>query len=118
VGVAAFPFYSSALIMSKPSYKDLIQLLSAAERDQGNVRSTAELLTARFRDLYPHINISRPARFLETVRRIDGPIRSGRLKGFSRELYLERHWTPRVRNKAAKGNFTRSYCTIISCRLT
>ena len=89
--------------MSHPTYSELIQLLSEAERDQSDLQSVAELLAGRFCDLCPHIKISRPGRFLETVRRIAGPIRSGRLKGDSRKSYLERHWIPRTRNIASQG---------------
>lgn len=89
--------------MSQPTYKELIQLLSEAEKDQSDMQSTAELLAARFRDLYPHVSISRPGRFLETVRRIAGPIQNSKLKGVSRKLYLKRRWSPRSRNTVAQG---------------
>ena len=89
--------------MSQPTYKKLIKLLSEAEKDQSDVQSTAELLAARIRDLYPHISISRPGRFLETVRRIAGPIRNGKLKGPSNKSYLKRHWIPRTRNAVTQG---------------
>ena len=94
--------YYSATVMSSPTYKDLIELLNEAEADQDEEISVAELLTTRFRQLYPHITISRPARFLATVQRINGPIGSGRLKGSSRKLYLKRIWTPRIRNTRVK----------------
>ena len=101
--------------MSQPTYKELIQLLDGAERDSSATQSTAELLAARFCHLYPHITISRPGRFLETVRRIEGPIRSGKLKGPSRKLYMRRHWTPRTRNTVMQGmQFT---CLYSNCAL-
>lgn len=83
--------------MTKPTYKDLVELLDEAERDDN---PTAEVLAAMFCEAYPHIPVGRPRRLLETVRRIDGPIRNGKLKGSARTLYLERTWTPRIRNKA------------------
>ena len=90
--------------MSTPTYKELIQLLTEAEKEaQDCVHSVAELLASKFCKLYPHISVSRPGRFLETVRRIDGPIRSGKLKGSYRKHYLERKWTPRTRNTTGKG---------------
>lgn len=85
--------------MAEPTYKDLIDLLNEAERDDN---STAEVLTTMFCEAYPHIPVSRPGRFLETVRRIDGPVRNGKLKGSARTLYLKRTWTPRIRNTASK----------------
>ena len=97
-------FFFSVRTMGEPTYKDLIQLLDEAERDGEGTKSTAELLTCRFCDLYPHVKIGRPSRFLETVRRINGPIKNGRLKGSSRKSYLKRRWTPRVRNTSAKGS--------------
>ena len=54
--------------MSHPTYSELIQLLSEAERDQSDLQSVAELLAGRFCDLCPHIKISRPGRFLETAK--------------------------------------------------
>lgn len=82
--------------MSQPTYKDLIELLSEAERDQSGVQSTAELLTVRFCELYPHITVSRPGRFLATVRQIASPVE--RLRDPARKAYLKRHWSPRIRN--------------------
>ena len=69
---------ASALKMAQPTYKELIQLLEQAEAHEGAQLSTAELLTANFSQLYPHIKIGRLGRFLETVRRINGLIESGR----------------------------------------
>jgi hypothetical protein len=72
------------------------------ERPEGN-SSMAELLVTRFRELYPHIPIGRPGRFLETVRRIEAPVRGGTLKGSDRKSYLKRKWAPRIRNTTAQG---------------
>ena len=84
--------------LNYPTYKELTRLLGQAEAQAGVQLSTAELLTAKFLELYPHIKIGRPGRFLDTVRRINAPIRSGNLTGEERRLYLERQWVPRVRN--------------------
>ena len=89
--------------MDRPTHQELIKLLSQAEKDQSEVESIAELLAASFQDAFPHVSISRPGRFLETVRRIAGPIRSRKLKGPSRKSYLKRHWVPRTRNTVAQG---------------
>lgn len=86
--------------MAQPTYKNLIKLLDEAESDEN---STAEVLAAMFHETYPHISVGRPARLLETVRRIAGPIQNGRVKGAARTLYLKRTWTPRIRNTAPKG---------------
>ena len=98
VGDGGFFFVFSALEMAQPTYKELLELLEQAKAQAGAQLSTAELLTAKFSDLYPHIKISRPGRFLETVRRINAPIESGKLQANDRRLYLEREWTPRIRN--------------------
>ena len=86
--------------MTSPTYKELIELLEKAEKsasEPGNVLSTAEILTANFSCLYPHIKIGRPARFLETVNRINAPIVKGSLDESSREPYLRKEWKPRTR---------------------
>ena len=76
-----------------PTYQDLIDLLDEAEVSE---KSTAEVLATMFCEAYPHIPISRPARLLETARRIAGPIRKGGMTGSAH--YLKRTWTPRIRN--------------------
>ena len=111
-GCDHIPVYKTSILncivlrMSLPTYKELIQLLRVAESltldDQHSVSSTAEVLTTRFSGLYPHIKIGRPGRFLETVGRIDGPIRNGRLKGSPQRSYLKRQWAPRTRNTTAQ----------------
>ena len=80
---------SFLLEMAQPTYKDLLDLLEQAESQTGSHLSTAELLTIKFSESYPHITISRPSRFLETVRRITTPIVNGRLQGDEKEEYLE-----------------------------
>ncbi len=57
--------------MVKPTYKELLELLEQAEAHVGTQLSTAELLTAKFSELYPNIKVGRPGRFLETVGRIN-----------------------------------------------
>ena len=90
--------------MSGPTYKELIELLDEVESlDLGPSRSTAEVLASRFCDSYPLIKIGRPGRFLETVQRISGPIKNGKLKRTSRKSYLKTRWTPRTRNIRAQG---------------
>ena len=84
--------------MAQPTYKELLELLEQAETQAGAELSTAELLTAKFTELYPHIKISRLGRFLETVERINAPIESGNLQADDKRLYLEREWTPRIPN--------------------
>ena len=96
--------------MASPTYQQLIGMLSKAEREaaDGTV-SVAELLTAKFAHRFPHIRIGRPSWFLETVRRIAGPIKLQRLKGSARRSYLKRRWTPRTRNVTCVGG---SHCTV------
>ena len=85
--------------MADPTYKDLIKLLNKSESD-------AEVLATMFREACPHISVGKPARLLETVRRIAGPVQNGRLKGAALTLYLERTWTPRIRNTGPKRGGT------------
>ena len=89
--------------MAQPTYKELLELLEQAEAQSAAQLSTAELLTAKFAERYPHIKIGRPGRFLETVRRISAPIKSGKLQANDKRLYLEREWNPRIRNPS-NGN--------------
>ena len=84
--------------MAQPTYKELLELLEQAEAQTGAQLATAELLTAKFSEHYPHIKISRPGRFLETVKRINAPIECGKLQAVDLMMYLEREWTPRIRN--------------------
>ena len=63
----------------------------------------AELLEATFHCNYPHIQISRPSRFFNTVKRIAAPTRPSaighrKLNGSPLRSYLKRHWKPRIRN--------------------
>ena len=88
-------------MMTAPTYQQLIELLEEAEKlasQPGAVLSAAELLNTNFSRLYPHIKIGRPGRFLETVRRINGPLLKGKLEGSCRESYLRKEWKPRIRN--------------------
>ena len=92
--------------MAAPTYQELISLLNKAESESaGGAVSVAELLTAKFGHRYPHIRIGRPGRFLETVRRIAGPIKHQRLKGSARRSYLKRRWTPRTRNVTSLSEY-------------
>lgn len=89
---------SFLLEMAKPTYNALLHLLEQAESQSGSHLSIAELLTIKFSESYPHITVSRPSRFLDTVKRITAPIVNGRLQDAEKEKYLEREWTPRIRN--------------------
>lgn len=90
-----------------PTYGELINFLNAAEvaseRDS-NGQSVAEILTEIFSSKYPHLPISRPSRFLDTVRRVAAPTRPSaigqqKLVGSPNCSYLRRRWVPRTRNK-------------------
>lgn len=88
----------------KPTYGDLILLLESAEAEAEISNATiADLLAAKFSDEYPHFSVSRPSRFLDTVRRIAAPTRpsaigSKKLDGSPLCSYLKRYWAPRTRN--------------------
>ena len=84
---------------SKPlTYGDLLTILESTKRQalEGDDRSTAELLTVELHHKFPHIRISRPGRFLDTVRRIAAPIQQSRqvLQGTPLNSYLKRTWRP------------------------
>ena len=78
---------SFLLEMAQPTYKDLLE---QAESQTGLHLSTAELLTIKFSESYPHITISRPSCFLETFRRITAPIVNGRLQGDEEYIFGKR----------------------------
>lgn len=98
--------------MATPTYQQLIQILSKAESEAANdgAASVAEILAAKFSHRFPHIGVRRPGRFLETVRRIAGPIKHQRLIGSARRSYLKRRWTPRTRNTTYLG---RCVCHVV-----
>ena len=79
-------------------------VLSKAESEAGDsAASVAELLAAKFSRRFPHIRVGRPGRFLETVRRIAGPIKHQRLNGSACRSYLKHRWTPRTRSTTYLG---------------
>jgi len=92
-----------------PTYKELIELLNDAECVAECAFSTAELVAQEFRQRYPHIYIGRSGRFLETIRRIAGPITNQRLNASSQKSYLKRQWKPRIRNTTNQCQGTHMY---------
>lgn len=82
-----------------PSYGYLIDLLEDVEKADEN----ADILSEKFAASYPHIPISRPSRFLDTVRRLAAPTRQQKLMGSPLIAYRRRHWMPR--NRRQKGVF-------------
>jgi len=92
-----------------PTYKELIELLNDAESVAESALSPAELVAEEFRQCYPHIYIGRPGRFLETIRRIAGPITNQRLNASSQRSYLKRQWKPRIRNTTDQCQGTQMY---------
>lgn len=91
-----------------PTYGVLIDLLAKAEHSammKGN--SVSLVLSTNFRQLYPHIQISRNDRFLDTVRRIAAPtlpssLGPSKLNGSALRTYLTRTWTPKNRHRNGK----------------
>ncbi len=87
-----------------PTYGKLIDLLEEVEVNSSYIEiSTAEVLASRFCSEYPHLTISRPGRFYDTVQRIAAPTRPSsvgeeKLKGSPLSLYMKRVWKPRTRN--------------------
>ena len=73
--------------MDEPTYGDLIKILEEAE----------------WQSSFPHIPISWPSWFLDTIRRIAAPTRpsaigKAKLDGSPLRTYLKRHGAPRIRN--------------------
>ena len=101
-----------------PSIGELIDLLEAAQiaHETGSKDKTvAEILTERFTLKYPHIQINRPSRFLDTVNRLAAPtkpssIGEAKLSGSPLAHYHRRQWAPRSRCKPGIG-----LCVCISC---
>ena len=87
-----------------PTYGELIRMLEVAEMEaETSEMSVAAILEAEFHHNYLHIQISRPSRFFDTVKRIAVPTRLStigrrKLNGSPLRSYLKRHWTPRIRN--------------------
>lgn len=97
--------------MALPTYGELIQLLQSAEAEAVACdASLCNLVAAKFRDDFPHISISRPGRFLDTLERIAAPTRpstiasTGKLDGSPLRSYLKRQWEPRKRNSGMSHN--------------
>ena len=92
-----------------PSIGELIDLLEAAQivqRTGGKDKTVAEILTESFTLKYPHIQINRPSRFLDTVNRLAAPtkpssIGDAKLSGTPLAHYRRRQWSPR--NRCKKG---------------
>ena len=85
-----------------PTYGELIDLLKNSEKD---APSDCDALCSMFQQLYPHIKISRPKRFYDTVNRIAAPTKpsskgDSKLCGSPLVSYRKRVWKPRVRNTA------------------
>ena len=60
--------------MATPTYQQLIGMLNKAESEAADGAAlVSELLAARFSRRFPHIQLGRPGRFLDTVR-IAGPV--------------------------------------------
>ena len=101
-------------IMAARTYQELIGMLNKAEGEAADgAVSVAELLTTKFSHHYPHIPIGRPGRFLETARRIAGPVQHQQLKGSARRSYMKRRWTPRTRNVTYLGECVLSCVCVI-----
>ena len=88
-----------------PTYGELINMLKISEKRGETIRNSGieELLTAEFQRKFPQVPISRPSRFLDTVRRLEAPTRPSvlgqrKLDGSPLKSYLKRKWIPRIRN--------------------
>ena len=84
------------------TYQDIVEIVNEADSATVKTLCTAEFVYKKFKQRHPQIYIGRPSRFLETARRIAGPIKNQRLKGSAKESYLKRKWKPRIRNISTK----------------
>ena len=87
-----------------PTYEELISLLDFSENQATHSKgeTVADILAQQFKSRFPHIPISRPGRFLDTVRRLAAPTKSSTigktpLNGTPLRSYLQRQWIPRIR---------------------
>ena len=85
------------VVRKMPSYGELIDLLSDAERELKE--HAPELLCDKVRQRYPHVSIGRPARFFDTVTRLAAPTRPSligppKLCGSPLSSYQKRDWIP------------------------
>ena len=93
-----------------PTYGELFLFLEAAELEAsqtGNVVSSADILERNFHMEYPAVPISRPGRFLDTVKRLAAATKPSAMKpamaGTPLRSYLQRRWIPRIRNTQGKS---------------
>ena len=100
-----------------PTHGFLINLLHKAEqKSEIKNANLSAILLADFKLFYPHIQIGRADRFLDTVRRIATPTMGpNKITGSSLRSYLKRTWTPRIRNQnGIPCTYTHEHaCTII-----
>ena len=90
-----------------PTRGELLLFLEDAEAECDDSTSVAELLATKFHLKYPSIPISRPDRFLDTVKRIAAPTRPStmgpqKLSGSPLCTYLRKKWIPRTRHQPGK----------------
>lgn len=84
----------------EPTYGELIDWFQHVQDEHFDDET---VLCALFNDKYPHIKISRPRRFFDTVQRIASAVQPSirgktPLSGSALESYRRRIWRPRVRN--------------------
>lgn len=91
-----------------PTYGELFSFLEAAELEASQTEvSTARILVRNFHLEYPTVPISRPGRFLDTVKRLAAATRPSAVRpamaGTPLRSYLQRRWIPRIRNMQGKS---------------
>ena len=105
--------------MAKPSYGELIDMLSAAESEAVKSRNThtSTLLLEKFKQSYKHVSISRPERFYDTVCRIAAPTKpslngTAKLLGSPLVTYRRRTWVPKNTREKDQGTWVYIYLHI------
>ena len=88
-----------------PQYGELIDLYQELEEESNLQDSLFSELSSR----YPHLNLSRPTRVLDSIKRIIAPTRPSlrgpaKVTGSGLAAYRNRVWRPRIRTSVKGGS--------------
>ena len=83
-------------------------MLQESENCVDENTSVPDILFEKFQLAHPHVNVGRPKRLYDTVKRIAAPtqpsLRGGsKISGQDLLLYRSKTWVPRVRNPGPEG---------------
>ena len=94
---------------------DLLEAAQIAHETGSEDKIVAAILTEMFTSKYPHVQINRPSRFLDTVKRLAAPTKpssvgEAKLSGSPLAHYRRREWSPRNRCKQGMSLCVWSVC--------